>query len=187
MKKKLFFINGATCVGKSTVSHRLMNELPNCGWLDGGWCFNMNPRTYTDETKMVRYDNDCHIINNYIHLSEIENIVFCDTINTQKTIDQFLAQLDLSHVDVYQIVLTINEKAYKRRLSRAIKRGEKAKFFIVVDRGKYICEKSIPYRLSQLQQYEQLDGIKIDTSNLTVGQVVEKIKQLPEQVASMVM
>jgi len=43
MKKKLIIINGTMGVGKSTISKALYKNLENSVWLDGDWCWMMNP------------------------------------------------------------------------------------------------------------------------------------------------
>lgn len=183
MKKNCFFINGNACTGKTTTAQRLMKKLPNCAWVDGDWCLKMNPNIFSDETKALRYSNCCLLINNLIRSPLIENIVFCRAVDDQKYVDFILSQLDLRNVDLYYVILTVNEKVYRRRFKRAIRRGERPKFCVKVINGERVCEENFAYYSAQTQQYEQLNGIKIDTSDLTIEQVVEKIKQLPEQVA----
>ncbi len=181
MRKKLFFINGNACTGKTTVAQKLMKKLPNCAWIDGDWCLKMNPNLYNDEVKELRYNNCCLLINNLIRSPLIENVVFCRAVDQQKYVDFILSQLDLSNVDLYYVILTVNEKVYRQRFKRAIRRGERPKFCAKVINGERVCEDNFAYYSAQTQQYEQLNGIKIDTSNLTVEQVVEKLKRLSEQ------
>ena len=47
--KKLIIINGTMGVGKSTVSELLLKEMENSVYLDGDWCWNMNPFTVNEE------------------------------------------------------------------------------------------------------------------------------------------
>jgi predicted AAA+ superfamily ATPase len=49
--KNIFFINGTMGVGKTTTSRELQRLLPKCVFLDGDWCWDMNPFIVTDETK----------------------------------------------------------------------------------------------------------------------------------------
>jgi len=41
--KKLVIINGTMGVGKSTICKELSKRLENSVWLDGDWCWMMNP------------------------------------------------------------------------------------------------------------------------------------------------
>ena len=47
--KKLIIINGTMGAGKSTVSELLLKETENSIYLDGDWCWNMNPFTVNEE------------------------------------------------------------------------------------------------------------------------------------------
>ncbi|WP_418717653.1 hypothetical protein [Bilophila wadsworthia] len=43
MKKQLILVGGAMGVGKSAVCRELLRQLTPGVWLDGDWCWNMNP------------------------------------------------------------------------------------------------------------------------------------------------
>ena len=47
--KKLIIINGIMGAGKSTVNDLLLKETANSIYLDGDWCWNMNPFTVNEE------------------------------------------------------------------------------------------------------------------------------------------
>ena len=47
--EKLIIINGTMGAGKSTVSEQLLKETENSIYLDGDWCWNMNPFTVNEE------------------------------------------------------------------------------------------------------------------------------------------
>lgn len=49
--KKLIIINGTMGVGKTATSKELNKKLNNSVWLDGYWCWMMNPFTVNDENK----------------------------------------------------------------------------------------------------------------------------------------
>ncbi|MCM1404479.1 MAG: hypothetical protein NC133_03205 [Prevotella sp.] len=185
MGKTLFFINGATGVGKTVVAHRLLKRLPNAVWLDVDWCCKINPKIINETVSQLRYQHCCYLLNNYLRTAFIENLVFSGAINNQKRVNHILAQLDLTDVTVVNIVLTMDEKAYQQRLQQAINAGERPEFFVATVDGQPVRRKNITYRLQQRHKFEQLDGIKIDTSGLTVEQVVDKILHMSSQVAPM--
>ena len=62
---------------KTTISQQLKQDLPNSVFLDGDWCWDSNPFHVTEETKVMVVDNICHLLNNFIHCSAYENIIFC--------------------------------------------------------------------------------------------------------------
>jgi shikimate kinase len=41
--KRLIFISGTMGIGKTTISKLLLKELKNSVFLDGDWCWNINP------------------------------------------------------------------------------------------------------------------------------------------------
>ena len=47
--KKLIIINGTMGTGKSTVSELILKKLEKSVYLDGDWCWNMNPFTVNEE------------------------------------------------------------------------------------------------------------------------------------------
>ena len=50
MKKKLFIVNGAMGVGKT-------KKLQNSVWLDGDWCWMINPFVVNEENKRMVINN----------------------------------------------------------------------------------------------------------------------------------
>ncbi len=77
-------------VGKTVVSQWLKNDLPNAVFLDGDWCWDSSPFQVTTETKDMVIDNICHLINNFIHCSGYDNIIFCWVMHDQSIIDTIL-------------------------------------------------------------------------------------------------
>ena len=55
--------------GKTTVCRALKSILDFSVFLDGDWCWDMNPFTVNTETKRVVMDNIVYVINNFIHCS----------------------------------------------------------------------------------------------------------------------
>lgn len=57
MKKKLFIVNGAMWVGKTTTCKELSKKLQNSVWLDGDWCWMINPFVVNEENKRMVINN----------------------------------------------------------------------------------------------------------------------------------
>lgn len=74
--KKLFLIGGTMGVGKTAVCQELKKRLDNCGFLDGDWCWDADPFTVTEETKAMVLENISFLINQFIHCSAYDNVVF---------------------------------------------------------------------------------------------------------------
>lgn len=163
--KNLFLIGGAMGVGKSTVCRLLKKELPNSVFLDGDWCWDANPFQVTDETKAMVTDNICYLLNNFLHCSAYENIIFCWVMHEQSIIDSILERLDTENCAIKCISLIADETTLRSRLAADIKRGI---------RTADVIRRSI----ERLPLYQTLDTIKIDTDGKTAAEISNTIKAL---------
>ena len=77
MKKHLYVIGGTMGAGKTTVCNILKKKLKNSVFLDGDWCWNMEPFQVTEETKAMVMDNITHILNNFLACSAYDHVIFC--------------------------------------------------------------------------------------------------------------
>ena len=75
--KKLYLVGGTMGVGKTTICQQLKSELSNSVFLDGDWCWDASPFHVTEETKVMVVDNICHLLNNFLHCSAYDNVIFC--------------------------------------------------------------------------------------------------------------
>ena len=74
--KKLYLIGGTMGIGKTAVCQELKLKLDNSVFLDGDWCWDANPFQVTEETKNMVMDNICFLLNQFIHCSAYNNIIF---------------------------------------------------------------------------------------------------------------
>lgn len=161
--KKLYLIGGTMGVGKTTVCNRLKTILPNCVFLDGDWCWNASPFTVNDETKEMVVDNICYLLNNFLHCSAYDNVVFCWVMHEQAIIDNIINRLDTSDCKIAAISLTASENTLRARLASDIASGI---------RTADVVENSV----ARLPLYDKLNTIKIHTDNKTVDDVAKEIK-----------
>lgn len=160
--KNIYIIGGTMGVGKTTICQKLKLKLTNSVFLDGDWCWDMNPFQVTEETKKMVIDNICYQLNNFIACSVYENIIFCWVMHEQSIIDQLLARINTDNLNVKVISLVCNEKALIKRLQKDIDQGIRT-------------EDVLTRSLARIKLYEKLDTIKIDVSNLSVDEVAAKI------------
>ena len=163
--KTLYLIGGTMGVGKTTVSQQLKQDLPNSVFLDGDWCWDASPFQVTDETKSMVTDNICYLLNNFLHCSAYENVIFCWVMHQQSIIDSILEKLDTTNCDVKCISLITDEINLRKRLTADVENGIRTAD--VIDRS-----------VARISLYQTLDTIKIDTSNRTVQMIVDEIIQL---------
>ena len=152
-------------VGKTTVCHQLKQDLPNSVFLDGDWCWDASPFQITDETKAMVMNNICYLLNNFLHCSAYENVIFCWVMHQQSIIDSIVEKLDTQSCDVKCISLIVDEANLRKRLSMDVERGI---------RSEDVIERSI----ARIPMYQALNTIKIDTNAKTVAVIANEIKQL---------
>lgn len=163
--KRLYLIGGTMGVGKTAVSQRLKRVLPNSVFLDGDWCWDASPFQVTAETKAMVTDNICYLLNNFLHCSVYENIIFCWVMHQQQIIDSIMGKLNTGNCEVKCISLITDEMNLRKRLSEDVEKGI---------RTADVLERSI----ARIPLYRTLDTIKIDTSNKSVQVIADEITRL---------
>jgi len=163
--KKVFLIGGTSGVGKTTTCKELERIAKNAVFLDGDWCWESNPFVVNEETKDMVIDNICYLLNNFIHCSAYENIIFCWEMHRQSIIDTIEKRLDLTNCIVKKISLVCSENALRNRLFNDVAKGI---------REKDTLERS----MERLPLYDKLDTIKIDVSDRMPFYVAEEIAKL---------
>lgn len=147
-------------IGKSTICNQLNQDLDHSVFLDGDWCWNMDPFIVNQDTKNMVLDNITHCLNNFIHTPGIENIIFCWVMHKQDIIDQIIQKLDTEGVDIHLISLICEKEELIKRM--------------LIDRRD---NKTIRKSLQYLELYKDLDTQKIDVTTLDVQKTIDKIKR----------
>lgn len=163
--KKLYLIGGTMGVGKTTICQHLKMDLDKSVFLDGDWCWDANPFQATDETKAMVVQNICYLLNNFIHCSAYENIIFCWVMHKQSIVDGIINKLDAKNCDIKKISLIVDEKNLQNRLKSDVAKGIRSDD--VIDRS-----------IAKIPMYQTLDTIKINTNNKTVLEIVNEITAL---------
>jgi broad-specificity NMP kinase len=160
--KKLILINGTMGVGKSTVCNLLLKQLKPSVYLDGDWCWNMNPFVVSEENKAMVMDNITHLLNSYLNNSGYEYVIFCWVIHQEEIFQQILEPLSKDEFTLYKISLTCSESALKERLELDVKNGI---------RQPDVIERSV----ARIPLYRGMDTVKIDVSNISPQETAERI------------
>lgn len=158
--KKLILISGTMGVGKTSTCQELQNILQPSVWLDGDWCWHMNPWSFSDENKKMVTDNIHHLLNSYLHNSYFEYIIFSWVMHKQEIIDLVLSKLDLQDTQVYTFSLMCNENTLKSRILNDSKRD------------------FTHFENHHLNMYHSIDSIKIDTSDKSIKEVALEISEV---------
>lgn len=158
--KHVYLIGGPMGIGKSTICNQLNQDLDHSVFLDGDWCWNMDPFIVNQDTKNMVLDNITHCLNNFIHTPGIENIIFCWVMHKQDIIDQIIQKLDTEGVDIHLISLICEKEELIKRM--------------LIDRRD---NQTIRKSLQHLELYKDLDTQKIDVTTLDVQKTIDKIKR----------
>ena len=163
--KNLYIIGGTMGVRKRAVSQQLKKDLPNSVFLDGDWCWDASPFQVTEETKAMVTDNICYLLNNFLHCSAYENVIFCWVMHEQSIIDSIVEKLDVKNCDVKCIFLITDEINLRERLTADVENGIRTAD--VIDRS-----------VVRIPLYQTLNTIKIDINRKTVSMICDEIRRL---------
>lgn len=152
-------------VGKTTVCQLLKDRLPSSVFLDGDWCWDSHPFQVTEETKTMVMDNICYLLNNFIHCSAYEHIIFCWVLHEQRIINEILSKLDITDCVVKSVSLVCDPETLKSRLLADVERGVRQ--MDVIARS-----------MERLPLYHRLNTIQMDVSSITAEQAAELLSKL---------
>lgn len=163
--KKLYLIGGTMGVGKTTVCQRLKRRLRNSVFLDGDWCWDADPFQVTEETKRMVMENICFLLNQFLHCSAYENVIFCWVMHQQSIMDEILGNIDRADCEIKTVSLLCDAKTLEARLRKDIRQGLRS-------------EDVLGRSLERIALYENLDTVKVDTSGREVDEIVKEIENL---------
>ncbi len=164
--KKLIMINGTMGIGKTTICESLYKSINNSCWLDGDWCWTMNPFRVTEENIEMVLNNITHLLNNFLSNTLFEYVIFNWVMHYESIISSVLEGLDIkSNFEVIKITLVCSEEELERRINKDIGAGLRD-----VD--------SLSRSIERLALYKDMDTIKVDVSGKKVVETVDRIKQL---------
>lgn len=162
MRKNLYLIGGPMGVGKSTVGSCLKSSLPGSVYLDGDWCWDMHPFQVTEETRSMVMENISFLLNQFLHCSLCQHIIFTWVMHRQEIVDDLLSRLDTEGCQVHQISLVCHPEVLRARLEGDVAAGRRNMDVI-------------PRSLAYLPLYQSVNGQHIDTSNLTAAETAAHI------------
>jgi cytidylate kinase len=168
MMKKLIIINGTMGVGKTATCKTLYEKLQKSVWLDGDWCWMMNPFVVNEENKEMVLDNITYLLRNFLMNSSFEYVIFNWVIHLEEIFDTILSKLDGLEFEVVKITLMCDEDNFRKRVLADIENDLKEKQ--ALERG-----------LERIPLYQNMNTIKVDTSNISVLETINKIIEIVEE------
>lgn len=155
--KKLILLSGSPCVGKTTIGQHLFEQYQNSAYLDGDWCWCVNPFSTKDPRLRNGDKSMSFVLSNYLH-SEFEYVFFTSVVLTDPKIrENILNDITAKDYKVIGFTLTCSEETLVKRHDQ---RGDKG---------------NTSFRWLHLPPYPT--DIVIDTDNKTVREIVREMKQ----------
>lgn len=158
--KRLYLIGGPMGVGKTTVCQELKRLTAPSVFLDGDWCWDMEPFQVTEETKRMVQENIAFLLGQFLRCSAYETVIFCWVMHQQEILDSLLGALPLEGVEVRKVSLLAKPETLKQRIGGDVERGLRT--WDVLDRS-----------LERLPLYQSLDTEKLWVDQLTPREAAE--------------
>ena len=163
--KTLYIIGGTMGVGKTATCQLLKKRLPGAVFLDGDWCWDADPFRVTEETKTMVMENIAFLLNQFLHCSAYENVIFCWVLHEQAILEDLLARLDTAGCRVLCVSLVCTAEALEERLRRDVEAGLRQPDVIARS-------------LARLPLYGKLNTVKLDVSACTAEEAAGQLAKL---------
>ena len=165
--KTFIFITGPMGVGKTAVGTALCDALGRAAFIDGDWCLDIHPFVGNRETKAMAVENILHMARNYRDCSECDTVVL-SWVMSENTVREISAGASALGLRVCSVTLTCGEEALTERWKQD-------------EITPWRTDEELAASLRSLPGYSRRTGTHlIDTSELSVAAVAEKIRQLVE-------
>ena len=161
MSKTFITVHGTMGVGKSAVCQHLYKRLEHSIWLDGDWCWMMNPWIFSEENKRMVESNITHLLRNFLKNSSCQYVLFSWVLHQEEIFKMLLTSLQDLHFNLYRIALLCSEETLRMRMMHD-------------DRDRETIERSI----QRLPYYQAMESIKLDTTDMMVSEVANNILHL---------
>lgn len=122
--KRLILINGTMGVGKTAVCRELLPLLQPGVFLDGDWCWNMEPFQVTEETRQMVMENCAFLLRQFLHCSAYETILFGWVMHLESIQRDLLSRLlPGGDWELYLFTLRASDSVLQKRLEQDVQAG----------------------------------------------------------------
>ncbi len=116
--KKLILLSGSPCVGKTTVGQHLFEQYENSAYLDGDWCWCVNPFSVKDKRLRNGDKSMAFVLSNYLD-SGFDYVFFTSVVLTDPKIrENILNGITAADYEVIGFTLTCSEEILVERHDR---------------------------------------------------------------------
>ena len=149
-------------VGKTTVCQKLKKLTAPSVFLDGDWCWDMEPFQVTQETKAMVQENIQFLLGQYLRCPAYETVIFCWVMHQREIIQELLASLPLEGVEVRAVSLLATAETLQARIGKDVAAGLRT--WDVLERS-----------LQRLPLYQDLPTEKLWVDDLTPQQAAQRL------------
>ncbi len=160
--KRLYLIGGPMGVGKTAVCQELKRLTAPSVFLDGDWCWDMEPFQVTAETKAMVQENIAFLLGQFLRCSAYETVIFCWVMHQREIIQELLARLPLEGVEVRAVSLLATAETLQARIGKDVAAGLRT--WDVLERS-----------LQRLPLYQDLPTEKLWVDDLTPQQAAQRL------------
>ncbi len=164
---KLIILNGPPGVGKSTISKLLHADMPNSVLLDIDEIRRSVPdyKERRAESLQISYQKAAETVGHHLKLGQ--DVIIDKAISQSETVDSLIEAGRAHGADVYEFLLFADKYTVQKR---ADERGYRPGSLLTRERVGEMWEKA------DALKKERLGSVLIDTSNMSVEELVGKIK-----------
>ena len=162
--KPLVFLNGPMGVGKSTVAALLQQKFDRCAYLDGDWCYRVQPFRVTNESKALVLHNIAYLLDGYLKSPDVDLVLFSWVMNKREIRDAVLSKMTERGKCLF-VTLTASEEALTKRFEKDIAAGLRT-------------QEGLCRALSYLPDYKaDFGGLKLITDDKEPDELAEIVKE----------
>lgn len=114
--KRLIIVSGTMGVGKTSTCAELYRMAPRTVWLDGDWCWLMNPWDMCEENRRMVMSNIIWMLSSYLKNTTFDNVVFSWVLHRREIIEELLSGLAGLEYSLSAFVLTCSPEALEARM-----------------------------------------------------------------------
>jgi len=164
-KKQLIIVNGTMGVGKSATCEELFKALENCVYLEGDWCWMMNPFVVNAESRKMVEDNIIHVLRNFLSYPSFQYVIFGWVLHLEEIHDRILKGLEDLDFNLIRITLICSEDSLRHRFMKDMN-------------AKLRDHNSLEESTKRLKLYQSMDTIKIDTTDISAAVASQQIMRI---------
>ncbi len=159
--KKLIIVSGTMGVGKTSTCAALYRMAARTVWLDGDWCWLMNPWNMCDENRRMVMSNIIWMLRAYLQNTTFDYVVFSWVLHSKEMIDELLAGLHGLEYSLNAFVLTCSPEELETRMT-----------------GDGRSRQQLEDSLGRMRLYSSVGWTLVDTEGLDCQTVASSIARL---------